>query len=571
MTPGRADTRGTPYTNAMPTDPPRPAARLFTAAGYLTAAVALAVGVPLFLQSPPWCDLTLYQLAARNVLAGGVLYENVFDTNLPGFTWALVAVQAVFGESVVAVRAIDLAVVAAITALLARQVGDMGGTHATRAWLVAGVALFYPFTAEFDHAQRDVWMLLPALAAFRLRLAGRAPFAEGLLWGCAVWVKPHVVVPALAVWIASARRRRPGRPLGTVPLLAGGSLLGLLGVAALVATGAWPGFVEVFTVWNPEYTAGTLAELPKRVPTTVQYLAPWSLMHLLTVPMAVAHLAQARRPDAVARPRALFATLYLGWMLQALLIQRGLEYVHVPETLLGLAVLGAHRVPVGLTGGLTLAAQALLFTLGLGDVTRPTAYFPLELPRVADPAALAAWPDCFGPGSPELRDRLRQYPVHCVPTWTDLAAVEGYLRAVDPPLRDGELLTFHDSPHPLYLSLHLRPATRYLHFGTVLAMRSQQPRVAAEVRAAAPRYVVSDLKRMTWLKGVDAAPDARGDPDGLPAWLPLSQRDRFPWDQPVAFRSGRYVVHRVTRRIGDVDIPDWRGLGDLGPGEPPAR
>ena len=557
-----------------PPPPPhsRPLAdRLFAAAGVAVAVAALALGVPLFLQSAPWCDLTLYQLAARNVLDGGVLYRDIFDTNLPGFVWALAAAQAVFGESVVAVRAVDLAVVAGITALLTRQVGDAGGGPSSRAWFVAGVALFYPFTIEFDHAQRDVWMLLPALAAFRLRQAGVAPFAEGLLWGVAVWVKPHAVVPAFAVWAASARYRPPGRALGTVPLLAAGSLLGLAGVAAVVATGAWPAFVEVFTVWNPEYTAGTMAELPKRLPETFQYFAPWSLVHFVTLPMAVAQLARGRRPDPAARPRALLAALYLSWMLQALVIQRALEYVHVPETLLALAVAAAYRVPVGLTGGLTLAAQALACAAGVGEVTRPTGYFPIEVPRVLSHAAWSAWPHCFGPGGPALRDRLRQYPVHCSPTWVDLAAVEAYLRAVEPPLKDGELLAFHDSPHPLYLSMHLKPATRYLHFSTATAMRSQQPRVAAEVRAAAPRYVVSDLKRMTWGAGRDDAPDARGDPNGLPAWLPLSLRASFPWDQPVAFRSGRYVVHRVTRPIGDVDVPDWHRLDRLGPGDESGR
>lgn len=552
----------------MPTAPPSSASyRLFTAAGVAVAAAALALGVPLFLQSAPWCDLTLYQLAARNLLGGGVLYRDIFDTNLPGFVWTLAAVQALFGEGVVAVRAVDLAIVAGVTALLTRQVGDAGGGPAPRAWFVAGVALYYPFTPEFSHAQRDVWMLLPALAAFRLRQAGVAPFAEGLLWGCAVWVKPHVVVPAFAVWLASARYRPPGRGLGTVPLLAAGSLMGVAGLAALVAAGAWPAFVEVFTVWNPEYTAGTFKELPLRLPTTFQYFAPWSLLHFVALPMAVAQLVRGRRPDPAARPRALLAALYLSWMLQALLIQRALDYVHVPETLLGLAVAASYRVPVGLTGLHALAVQAAACTLGVGQVTRPTAYFPIETPRVFSPAAWAAWPHCFVPGTPELRDRLQQHPVHCAPTWVDLAAVEAYLRSVEPPLRDGELLAFHDSPHPLYLSMRLKPATRYLHFGTVTAMRSQQPRVTAEVRQSAPRYVVSDLKRMTWDKGIDAAPDARGDPNGLPAWLPLSLRESFPWDQPIAFRSGRYVVHRVTRPIGDVDVPNWRTLDQLGPGE----
>ena len=570
---GGADTRGRYYTDPMPPAPPTPSrpARLFTAAGVAVAVAALAFGVPLFLQSGPWCDLTLYQLAARNLLGGGVLYRDIFDTNLPGFVWVFAAIQAAFGEGVVAARAIDLAVVAAVTALLTRQVGDAGGGPAARAWFVAGVALFYPLTPEFDHAQRDVWMLLPALAAFRLRQAGRAPFVEGLLWGVAVWVKPHVVVPAFAVWAASARYRPPGRPLGTVPLLAAGSLLGLAGLAAIAAGGAWPAFVEVLTVWNPEYTAGTMAELGKRLPTTFQYFAPWSLMHFVTLPMAVAQLARGRRPDPAARPRALLAAMYLAWMLQALVVQRGLEYVHVPETLLALAVAASYGVPVGLTGGLTLAVQAAAVAAGVGEVTRRTDYFPMDVPRVFSRAAWSAWPHCFGPGSPALRDRLGQYTLPCCPTWTDLAAVEGYLRAVEPPLADGELLTFHDSPHPLYLSLRLKPATRYLHFGTVTAMRSQQPRVAAEVRRAAPRYVVSDLRRMTWDKGVEDAPDARGDPDGLPAWLPLSQRGVFPWDQPVAFRAGRYVVHRVTRPIGDVDVPDWRKLDELGPGDESSR
>ena len=573
---GGADTRGRRYTDAMPPAPP-PAPprtlsdRLFAAAGVAVAAAALAFGVPLFLQSGPWCDLTLYQMAARNVLDGGVLYRDVFDTNLPGFVWALALIQATFGESLVAVRVIDLAIVAAIAAVLTRQVGDAGGGPATRAWFVAGVALYYPFTLEFNHAQRDVWMLLPALAAFRLRQAGVAPFAEGLLWGVAVWVKPHVVVPAFAVWAASARYRPPGRTLGTAPLLAAGGSLGVAGVAAIVAGGAWPDFVEVFTRWNPEYTAGTLAELPTRLLLTFQYFAPWSLMHVVTVPMAVRQLVRGRRPDPTARPRALLAALYLSWMLQALLIQRALDYVHVPETLLGLAVAAAYRVPVGLAGGLTLAAQAAAVCAGLGGVTWVMDYFPAETPRVASPEAWAAWPHCFGPGSPALRDRLEHYPVHCFATWTDLAAVEGYLRSVEPPLRDGELLAFHDSPHALFLSLRLKPATRYLHFGTATAIRSQQPRVAEEVRRSAPRYAVSDLMRMTRKKGVAAAPDARGDPNGLPAWLPLSLRGSFPWDQPVAFRSGRYVVHRVTRPIGDVDVPAWHRLDDLGPGDESGR
>ena len=41
----------------------------------------------------PLCDLTLYDMAARSIMAGGVHYRDVFDTNLPGFVWLLVIVR----------------------------------------------------------------------------------------------------------------------------------------------------------------------------------------------------------------------------------------------------------------------------------------------------------------------------------------------------------------------------------------------------------------------------------------------------------------------------------------------
>src|SRR5947208_953414 len=84
--------------------------------------------------------------------------------------------------------------------------------RSSAAGFVAAAALFYPFTSEFCHCQRDPWMLLPAAVAARLRLRqlGRATAAtrglfgpaalEGFVWGLAVWLKPHVVVPAAAAW-----------------------------------------------------------------------------------------------------------------------------------------------------------------------------------------------------------------------------------------------------------------------------------------------------------------------------------------------------------------------------------
>src|SRR5580658_1701306 len=79
---------------------------------------ALLAGLPLYLQSPLWCDITLYDLAARNLLKGGVHYRDLFDTNLPGFVWLLTGLRWLFGPSAIVVCIADLAVVAGVVALI---------------------------------------------------------------------------------------------------------------------------------------------------------------------------------------------------------------------------------------------------------------------------------------------------------------------------------------------------------------------------------------------------------------------------------------------------------------------
>jgi hypothetical protein len=313
--------------------------RAFTYLGWLTTAVALIIGVPLFLRMPPWCDLTLYDMAAANLLRGGLHYRDVFDTNLPGFVWCLTLIQWLFGPSIEAVRCVDLAIVAGIVFLLDRLAKSGGATMLARAWFVAGVALFYPFTSEFNHAQRDVWMLLPALGATALRVQNRAAFWQGVLWGCAVWVKPHVVIPAAAVWLAGVPRLPTWKAVLADGLwyFAGGGLMGALGVAYFVHSGTWPHFIEVFTFWNSGYARVMQAELGDRITMHFLYFPPWGYLQILTVPLAVYFLVRGGRNDS----RMLLAALYLGWTAQALFVQRCFHYVHIPEVFLLLA-LGAQ-------------------------------------------------------------------------------------------------------------------------------------------------------------------------------------------------------------------------------------
>ena len=59
----------------------------------------LLLALPLFVAMPLWCDVTLYDVAAWNVLHGGTHYRDVFDTNMPGVVWIHVAVRGLLGWS----------------------------------------------------------------------------------------------------------------------------------------------------------------------------------------------------------------------------------------------------------------------------------------------------------------------------------------------------------------------------------------------------------------------------------------------------------------------------------------
>ena len=277
--------------------------------GWLVAVLVLAAATPLFLCMPPWNDVTLHDMAVRSMLRGGVHYRDVFDTNLPGIDWLMAGVRFAAGWRYEALRAVDLAVMAAAVALLLAWASRAGANGAAIAWLAAAAALYYPFTSEFNHVQRDPWLLLPALIAMRMRY-GRVEASgevsspintvfEGIVWGAAVWIKPHVIVPAAAVWFVSAiliARREIWVSVfqDLFWLIVGGLIAGGAGVAWLVATGAWPHFLDIFLNWNPRYLADVWPATVERLAYTTHCFPPWSLLHFVAVPLAFLAFFEAR-------------------------------------------------------------------------------------------------------------------------------------------------------------------------------------------------------------------------------------------------------------------------------------
>ncbi|HET6575925.1 MAG TPA: hypothetical protein VFG68_20155 [Fimbriiglobus sp.] len=407
---------------------------------------------------------------------------------------------------------------------------------------------------------------------------------EGCLWGLAVWVKPHAIIPAMVVWLLTAPRRAGRRAVVADLLgnLAGGLLVGAAGVAYLVASGTWPYFVEVFTVWNTGYAAATWHELPWRFSPQLRYFPPWSYLQVLAIPVALLFVLDARpggpvgrrlpgwlwhaaADDATRFARLALAAMYLGWTTQALFLQREFHYAHIPETLMLLFVLAARRWAGGflglawlaVTSALVLAWAAVPPNITGGGPTRGSEW--LILHPAADPARVKWWADCWRIGLPTPDYRRRRdalgmvHGFHAANDWVQLGETADWLRARG--VRDGELLCWDDAPHALYLELGVRPAFRFQHVGQMMGISpAHEALVRAELCAVPrPRWVVADLLR---LKAVDPAlADRLADagPGRLLAALPDRARREFPYDQPAVYRSGggrgRYVVFALRRPI----------------------
>jgi hypothetical protein len=516
--------------------------------------LALVVGLPLFLRMPLFFDALHYDLCARKLLRGGALYRDIFDNNLPGAIWIHTAVRATLGWRSEALRLVDFGFMTGVVLLLLRWVPGSGWSPA-RVGTAATLAFFYLFNDEFCQCQRDGWMLLPAVVALCLRdrqlraFAVSAPGAtvflwatlEGLCWAAAFWIKPFVAVPMLACWLIGVLYLKKGRGLALLDLgglLAGGLLAGGLGLAWLATSGSWHSFWDILLGWNGDYATVTYGEYPrgnKLLLWAFLYL-PWSLVHVPAVCIALVAVARAVRGRRAAGPtspsRALLGAFYLGWLLQATLIQRPHFYVMV-TTVFPAVVLVAGAIQTEWRRGLSRAALL--------------AFVPIAviLSHGLRPERVALWARCCREGStPELRDQLTLTARWSgAADWQDLARVADFLRAQG--VRDRELACMSGCTHPLYLELNLEPPTRFPQIGaTTIHFPGHAEEVRAELDASPVKYVVTDLGA-DFLIYEHAVEEVPGEPLALPPSFPPEFLGTYPWCEQLVFRSGRYVVHRV--------------------------
>lgn len=532
----------------------------------------LLVLLPWFIRMPVWVDVTYHDISAWNILHQGVHYRDIFETNLPGMVWLHAVLRPLIGWSHEAIRIADLVVFASICIGLVRILRECGIQQSGRIWFLVAVCLFYLSETEFIHVQRDGWMLLPAtwavyfhLLAFRSE-SWRHGFIEGILWGLALWIKPHVLVPALAIWLVTFRfiTVQHFRQLTTM-LFAGGATVGIFGVMWLYFTGTWSPMWDVLLNWNGEYYNWSPDYLWAKTRWLFHYFPPFSLLHYVAILFSL--VSVVRRHEAN-RSRAFLAAFYLGWLLQATIIQKEFDYAHSPPMILAIAVVASVWLPVGpvlflwcLSGSLINQHLEQLPLLRRWNAHQPNT-FRMVVPdhSIASEYRLKRWGRCWTDGSWKLKDELTNYKdIHCVPDWDSLNDVTEFLRQQN--VGDRDVICWHDSTHPIYIALQIRPGIRYPHVMTAMKFRSKLPLIQQETFTSPARFIVADLVPCLYLEpNGPHCPAEPGAIDQLPNFFPKWDADVYPWNQQPIFRSGRYVVFRSTNPHGTIEFPLPEGL-----------
>ena len=522
-----------------------------TKSAVLAGFVFLAVGVyavPLFLRMPLTNDAQMYDLQVRLLEQGGVLYKGILEPNLPGVVWIQSLVRQIAGTSSEALKAFDLLAFAGVLLLAFFWFGRWGWSAAGRFWLLAAASFFYFSQSEWCHCQRDSWMLPLVLIALSLRgrLLGHLDadsagvgsifsltLAEGMVWGMAVWLKPHVILPAALAWIIGAILARPGKR--AIPdaggLLAGGLIVGALGTAWMMHYECWVPFWDTMRNWNPQYFAAGRAHwtLPRFL-GLVWRMSPWILLHIPAIVIALRSMVravQATEKGRVLREQAILSACYLGWTGQAFFLQHLFDYIHAPTIILAMLVLAG---PV-----YERISQARVRTTVLAFAAVAILMSPLAKPQRA-----GLWWTCLNTRSnPALKAKLA---VLQNPDWEDLDQVAEFLRKQNATSR--EVCCFHSDLVSLYNTLDLLPPTRFVYVQeTVVFFPDRRDAILETLRESPHRFIVTDTVsgRLTLEQTERLLSPAYQANLRTP-----TKNDRpYPWGYPVVFRAGNYLVHRV--------------------------
>jgi len=515
--------------------------------------VLLLISLPIVVCMPLTSDTVLYDLQARTILHGGVMYRDILEPNLPGAVWLHLLIRSVGGWSSEVMRSFDLLIVTAaclvlVSVIRLRDPGIASEADQSRSKYrfyakacigLLAMAAFYLSRNEWCHCQRDSWMLLPVAFAAALRIRSQwhethnkshrdrlLAVCEGLCWGAAFWIKPHVAFSALAVfsldlWMQSDRTSELRR-LSWV--IAGGILAAIPGVAWMLTSGAWPHFWDMQLNWNPEYLAAARSRRSwLRVWSMLTHFHPWWIVHILAVFKSVqvfniirtsktgqdqlsSGQAQSQRPIAHQRAVAVLSAIYLSWFAQASLLQHSMDYIQVPPVILAIALVSMSDwtipLPVRRVAVAAFAALALLVSPQL------------------QPGRIMMWMSCVRSGStPHVREKLACVPL---PDWAHVIPVTEFLKSQN--VKAGDVTCYNVHCIHFYSTLEIPPSTRYVGISSLLELfPSRRAEIEKTVQTCGHRFVVVDVR----------------ETEPIP--------DHFPWNLPLAFQSGDFRVYAARK------------------------
>ncbi len=521
----------------------------------------LGLAVPIFLRMPLTNDAELFDLHARMLASGKVLYQDILEPNLPGVIWIHTAVRTVAGQSSEALRGFDLLVFGSLMAMSYRWLRNSGISRAGGTATVLSASVFYLSGSEWIHCQRDTWMLAVTMLAATLRSCslsnrekqstlqvGLIGTIEGLIWGIGIWLKPYTILVAVAVWIITVRRNGSLRlaAIDSVGVLAGGLLAGIAGISWMAGTGCLTAFLEQSREWNPHYFTARSAQwtLDRFIPMGIRFL-PWMLLHpvaalvsLSRMKLALTNLrSKSGVDDASSIRSSMLAAIYVAWCTHMFLLQHLFDYVHAPGVLLAILVTADWLARWKRPG----SARLFSYSFAVSAVV---------LCPYLDTSRIDNWkPAVTEKPTTELRD---QFACFENPNRVDMEAVAEFLRSKE--AGDGEVICFNSDLVTLYRRLDFMPPTKFIYVDQNAAyVPSAADSILQTLLESGHKYVVTDIQT----SGMVAEGFHNATHDGVqdtPVHLENSA-GVYPWGQPVVFRSGWYLVHEITEDSLKLHIP----------------
>jgi Dolichyl-phosphate-mannose-protein mannosyltransferase len=288
----------------------------------LTAAALGALLLAPSLLYPFGRDQSVFAYVAQTISRGGLPYRDVWDLKPPGIYALYLAILKLFGQSMPAVRAVDLcfacAAALALFVLGRRHCGPIAAAAAA-VWYAAAY-----FRMEFwAMAQAESFAALPVVVALACWCYGwerRSPalfLTSGFLGGLAATLKFTTVLPLVVpILLALSRRTGTDGERSSLRLWSVATLLTAVGVALpLLASilwmrrvGCWDDYLVIQRGFVAGYTRLDLASLPLR---GLRHTGEFALRYAPLLLLAGIGLVRLRADKGVG------GSFSLGWLFAA--------------------------------------------------------------------------------------------------------------------------------------------------------------------------------------------------------------------------------------------------------------